>query len=242
VKGQRGGPVELKPDNLEYSTNKGPEMARIGGGMNARIGVVVFAVVLVGVIGVAIANRPQAVPIAAATARPSAVALASETATAAPADPTALPLTPPARPMDSFGVLLNVGDVGYMTTLDQLGTDHFSAVLRVPIPLARDSGTLEFNQIRTFNGSQRTEQIGLWRIPLTALDDPKREATELVNREVAARPRLVGVPVPEQRGYHVNVSAVNGLLFGLLSIEITLGPEPAGDSSVDRQFHPMRGQ
>jgi len=226
VKGQRGGPVQLKSDDLEYSTSKTPEMARIGGGMNAKVGVAIFAVVLVGVVAVAVAGRPQAPPAGLQT--PAAVAdVPSALPTATPL-PTLQPPPPPARPDQSYGVILNVGDVAYMTTLDRV-FGSLSAVVRVPIPLSRSSGTLQFNEITTYTGSQRTQEVASWRIPLTALDDPKRESTVLIEKDVPARPKLLNVPAPLRRGYHVTVSAVNGFLFGLLSVEIKLGPVPGVD-------------
>jgi hypothetical protein len=230
MKGQRGGPVQLKPDDIEYSTSKSPEMARIGGGMNAKVGVAIFAVVLAAVVWVAISGRPQAGPAALLTAAGAAADLPS-TAALTP-EPSPSPSPAPLPPLDSFGVILNLGDVGYMTTLDHL-FGNLSAVVRVPIPLQRDSGTLEFNQIWTHNGSQRTQMIGLWRIPLTALDDPKRDSTVLIDKEVAPRTKLIGAPSPLQRGYHIKVSGVNGLLFGLLSVEITLGPDMLVDGPGD---------
>jgi hypothetical protein len=134
-----------------------------------------------------------------------------------------MPPPPPARPEDSYSVVLNVGDVAYMTTLDRL-LGSLSAVVRVPIPLSRDYGGLVFNEVSTFNGSERTQQVASWRIPLNALDDPTREATVLVEKDVPARPKLLNVPTPVRRGYHIKISAVNGLLFGVVSVEIKLGP------------------
>ena len=49
-----------------------------------------------------------------------------------------------------------------------------------------------------------------------------------------AHPRLLNVPPPVRRGYHLTVYASNDLLFGLLSLEITLGPRPGidGDDGI----------
>jgi len=221
MKTQRGGPVQLKQDDLEYSTTKGPEMARIGGGMNAKVGVAAVAVILVGVIWVAISGRPPAPPVSAQT--PPAVAVESSAAATPTPIPTLGPPPPPAPPDQGFGVVVNVGDVSYMTTLDRL-FGKLTAVVRIPIPLSRDNGGLVFNQITTFNGSQRIQQVASWRIPLSALDDPKREPTVVIEKDIPARPKLLNVPEPVRRGYHIEVSALNGLLFGLINVEITLGP------------------
>jgi hypothetical protein len=221
-------PRQIKPSEPDEGSQL--EVARIGGGVSAQMGAVVVAVVLVAVVAVGILGRGPAAPSGAALATQTpAASVAAAASVSADVRPTLQP-RPEATPYrDAYGIRLQVGKVSYLTTLDQLGVDRLSAVIRVPFPATEQDATLQFNQLWADQQVQTTSLINRWRVPLDALSNPSRDATVVLEVDGPAQPRLLNVSPPLRRGYHLTVYASNDLLFGLLSIEITLGPKPVLD-------------
>jgi hypothetical protein len=227
-------PRPIQPKNLDEDSPL--HVARIGGGVSARVGAGVVAAVLVGVVLIGVLGRGPGAPSGAAapaaqSGGPSPAAAASLSANA---PPTLQPRRQATPYREAYGIRLQVGKVSYLTTLDQLGVDHLSAVLRVPFPATEHEGALQFNQLWADQQLQTTKLINRWRVPLDSLSNPTRDATVVVDFDFPAHPKLLNVPPPIRRGYHLTVYASNDLLFGLLSIEVTLGPRPGidGDDGI----------
>ncbi len=225
-------PRSIKP--IDPGEGSQLEVARVGGGVSARMGAAVVAVVLVGVVVIGILGRAPAAPGAAALATQTAAAsVGAAPSVEAEGQPTLQP-RPEATPYrDAYGIRLQVGGISYLTTLDQLGVDQLSAVVRVPFPTEESFGTLQFNQLWADRDVQTTQQINRWRVPLAELSNASRDATVVLDVDFPARARSLDAPPPVRRGYHVTVYASNDLLFGLLSIEIKLGPKPSPSTFKD---------
>ena len=227
-------PRSIKPSDPDDGSQL--EVARLGGGVSARMGAGVVAIVLIAVAGIGILGRPPAVPggVGVSASQNPAPSVAADASVLAEDPPTLQP-APEATPYrDAYGIRLQVGKVSYLTTLDQLGTDRLSAVIRVPFPTAEHEGTLQFNQLWADQQLQTTKLINRWHVTLDSLSIPSRDATVVLEFDFPAHPKLLNVPPPLRRGYHLTVYASNDLLFGLLSIEISLGPRPGidGDDGI----------
>lgn len=220
------------PDDSQ--SGKQLEVARIGGGPSARLGALVVGVVLVVVIGVAIAGRPPAPPAVSAT--PPAVAAGETPApTAVPTEePTAAPT--PGRPavFELYGASLLIGTVRYEMILDSIGTSRLSTDIRVPLPRSEANGVLSFNALSSFGSAATVKSISEWSISLAPLTKAARDRIIVLEVDVPARPKLLNVPPPIRRGYHLIVYARSDLLFGVVTMEVTLGPRPGitGDDGL----------
>ncbi|MEX2546617.1 MAG: hypothetical protein WD830_02365 [Chloroflexota bacterium] len=197
------------------------EVARVGGGGSARLGALVVVGVLVAVLWVGLSNRPGTVP-ASTPARTSAqpVAVAS-----APPTPT------PRRtaPAFAYAVGATIEGVKYVAAFDELRPGYLSTTLRVPLPVNARSGILTITELwaSDFRNSSRAVGSTEWPLPLDPFFSTIRGPELVIDVAMPARPNRDDVPPRVRGGFTLNVYAENDLLFGILSIEVLLNPNPA---------------
>ena len=178
---------------------------------------------------------------------PSGAALATQNAAAAPRrrrDPSADARADccnrgrkQRRTAMPTGSRLQAGKASYLTTLDQLGVDRLSAVLRSRSRQTEHDGTLQFNQLWADQRCQTTKLINqlAGAARLRCQIRVRRHGTEGARASTSRRIRGCSTC---RRHFAADITstvyASNDLLFGLLSIEITLGPRPGidGDDGI----------
>jgi len=195
------------------------EIVRIGGGASARIGALVVVGVLAAVVWVGMSNRPPAVG-TAQTQLPAAAATRS-----IPAPTPAPTLTPrPTVPPETYGVSATIGNRSYVAALEELRPGHMAAILRVPIPPDAGSGVLTITQLWAAEVWNNPVVVGDWTMPLDPLFARNREPELIIDADMPARPKRDDVPSKVRGGFGLQVYAQNDLLFGIISIEVTLNP------------------
>jgi len=208
------------------------EITRVRSGGSARIGAVVLAAALIGVVWIGVSGRQTPAPVAVL---PSAPSRPSDSPTRAPRLPPPSPITTPAPTpgvADTYGASLAIGNVRYVTILSELQPGHLSGELHFPSPPRLPEGTLQFSELWKDGHVEAAVAIGEWTVDLTALGAATRTPAEVVAASLPPQVTLLDVPPPVTRGYRINVAGSNDLLFTRLSIDVVLGERPH-DSSAE---------
>lgn len=193
------------------------EIVRIGGGASARLVALVVVGVLAAMVWVGTSNRPPTVG-TAQTQVPAAAASRSIPA----AEPTPTPTPRPTVPPETFGVSATIGNRSYVAALEEFRPGHMAAILRVPIPVDEASGVLTITQLWAAETWNNPVVVGDWTMPLDSLFTGNRDAELIIDAAMPARPGRVDVPSKMRGGFGLQVHAQNTLLFGIISIEVTL--------------------
>lgn len=210
------------------------EVARIGGGESARLGALVVVGVLVAVVWVGLSNRPPTVgspqtqdpAVAHATPAPSL----RHAHTAEPV-PTQLPAGRAA-----YAVTAKIGNLRYVAVMDELTPGNLSATLRLPIPVGEASGLLDVTQLIEGAWTEKRAHVEQWTLPLEPYLSNGQEPELVIDAALPPRPNLSEAEAPPalRSGFKLKVYVENDLLFGIVSIEMTLneaiarsGPRPA---------------
>lgn len=196
----------------------GPDVVRVGGGASARIGAIAVAAVLVAVIWVGLANRAPSGG-APRTADPE---VAGATGLPPPGVYPSPRLSAGSGTYGTYGISATIGNRRYVEVLDELTPGHLSAALRIPIPVAAPSGSLDMIQLSetAFNGNPI--HVEHWALPLGPLRATTRGPEIVIDATVPARSTLRDAPPALRSGFELKVYAENDLLFGIISIEVTL--------------------
>ncbi len=211
-----------------------PTTTRLGGRRSAWAGALVVLSLLGGLIWVGVAGRPSASPKPiVADASPSPVpGGAAATSTPSVVQPSATP--PSELAGESFGVSASIGGHQYLAYLDEIEPGYLFTSFRVTNPPEAAEGTLSLDEVWVNRAMDSTVAVGEWQLPLDPLlSNSQREGT-VIDVTVSPRPRLLNVPVPVIRGYHLTVYAKNDLLFGTVAVEIRIGPNQRirGDDGI----------
>ncbi len=196
-------------------------VARVGGGRSARVGALVVVGVLVAVVGVGLSGRPPSPPVAAESPPLAGAAPRSEPSAAPVATGDSSP--PPRAVQETYSVSATIGRHSHLAVLEEVRPGYMFATLRVPFPPEATEGTLEIAQLRVNDVAENTIAVSDWALSLGPLASVRGEPGIVIDAYVAARPNLRNVSAAVRSGYHLTVYAENDLLFGLLSIEMTLG-------------------
>lgn len=193
------------------------EVVRVGGGASARLGALVVVGVLAAVVWVGMSNRAPT----GGTPHTQAPAIAGATAIPAPTQrPTPAPTTPPS----TYAVSATIGNRTYIAALEELRPGLMFATLRVPIPPGAASGLLTISELFTADFWKNPVSVGDWTMPLDPLFTASRDPELVIDAAMPARPHRADVPTKVRGGFELKVYAENDLLFGILSIEVTLNP------------------
>ena len=195
------------------------KIVRIGGGASARLVALVVVGVLAAVVWVGMSNRPPAV--GTAQTQPPAAAASRSIPAATPA-PMLTPRT--TVPPETYGVSATIGNRSYVAALDELRPGHMAAILRVPIPPDAGSGVLTITQLWAAEVWNNPVVVGDWTMPLDPLFTGNRDPELIIEAAMPARPKRDDVPPKLRSGFELRVYAQNDLLFGIISIEVTLNP------------------
>ena len=211
-----------------------PTTTRLGGGRSAWVGALVVLSLLAGLVWVGVSGRPSASPKpvaaeASATPVPSGAAATSTPATIGPA-----PTPPSELDGETFAVTASIGGQKYPALLEELEPGYLSASFRVPNPPDASEGTLSLDRFWVGSFLDAPVAVGSWRLPLDPIfSNTEREGT-VIDVTMPPHPLLLNVPVPVIRGYHLTVSAKNELLFGIVAVEMRIGPNQRirGDDGI----------
>lgn len=193
------------------------EVVRIGGGASARLVALVVVGVLAAVVWVGMSNRPPPV------GKPQTQHPAIAGSTATPAS-TPTPTPRPTVPAETYGVSATIGNRTYLAALEELRPGHMFATLRIPIPPDAASGLLTISELFTADFWNNPVSVGDWTMPLDPLFTASRDPELVIDAAMPARPHRDDVPTKVRGGFGLKVYAENDLLFGILSIEVTLNP------------------
>ncbi len=192
------------------------EVVRIGGGASARLVALVVAGVLATMVWVGLSSRlpttgnppTQRPAIAGATARPL---------------PTMRTTPAPTTPPSTYAVSATIGNRAYLAALDESRPGHMFATLRVQMPPDETSGTLTISE---FGVDPRSNPVpvGDWNLPLDPLFAVSRDPQLVIFAGMPARLDRDDIPSKVRGGFALRVFAENDLLFGVISIELTLNP------------------
>jgi hypothetical protein len=213
-------------------SNPLPEVTRVRGGGSARIGAVVVAVVLVGIVWVGISGRPAPGPVAVVATGSAQAAQAAPTSTQLPILPFPTPVTTPPPtpgPGETYGASLAIGNIRYVTILSELEPGHLTGELHFPSPPRLPTGTFAFSELWKDGHVDAAVAINEWAVDLAALATATRTPAAMVAAIVPAQNALLEVPSPVTRGYSITVDGTNDLLFSRMSIEVLLGEGRSGD-------------
>jgi len=222
------------------------EVARVRGGISARVGAVAVASVLGAVIWIGVSGRPG--PTVPASERPGvARAPTASPSTTVGETITPVPNGPPSKPpagaspapvafltADDFSVVTTIGNSQLMTRLVPTEQGHLLATFRVPIPGPAKAGTLEFAQVWSSVSHDAWVTLATWDLPLESLSAEGGRDHVLLDRTIPARRTLRDAPFPVTRGYQITVRAPGGPNVGVLIVDIRLGPnrQLAGNDGI----------
>lgn len=206
------------------TSNAAPTTTHVGGSRSARGAALVAALVLVGVVGLAIAGRtpdavqpssPPAVGLGTPVTATSRTAARSPVATGAPSRASGVPaaspfVLPTARPgaQGGLAVILAVGqDLSFtFLSLDPHGTLAASVRLRFPTP-ARQA-TLELAELND-DGDQGFDAISTFRLGSGPLTRETAFSGVILDRRIEPHPELDDAPELVRAGYSLRVLAEN---------------------------------
>jgi hypothetical protein len=225
---------------------------RLGGGVSARLVALTVVVVLVGVVAVALGGRP---PTRDLTARasfspvitPTPAGQPTDGQAATPAVVIALPRLEPVQPSallghDAVTVIAQIEGQTYLAPLYETDPGRLTGTIRAPFLAWSEAGnTLELAQLWPGHEQLRSYiSLGSWPLNLAALRPDVASATPIMHEVVAARRLSRPMPRAVSRGYTLTVSVESHLLFGMVIVEVQLGParERGGDGIMGRLAFP----
>jgi hypothetical protein len=204
--------------------DEAPVTTRVGGGVSARMAVVLVVIALSAIVGVAFLNRPPAAKPAAEAVVPP-MATPSAVLTAVSGDPPASgPL--PRRSLrgvdlgdDAFAIIAMVGGRQYPIVLRNGGPSFMDGWARLPYPRPDTHATVELVQLWSRDPSLNFQSIGSWSLPLDVLmPEVRRSATVLtiaeIARPVSGENRLV------RNGFSMDIRLESRTDFGMIFVTI----------------------
>ena len=208
------------------------EVARVGGGPSPRVGALVVVGVLVGVVWAGVSGRPANPLGTLESTRPAIAAPTSEPTGAPVAIESVSPRPTAAR--NAYSVSATIGNTRYIAPLEELRTNHVTAILRVPLPVDETSGTLTITEVWSKDRYDHSALVGDWSLPLGPLFSTRTESELVIDAAMPTRPNRSGASPAVRGGFTLNVWAQNDLLFGLLYIELMLNdvPHPVAAASA----------
>jgi hypothetical protein len=225
------------------TSNAAPTTTHVGGSRSARGAALVAVLVLVGVVGLALAGRtPDVVPPSSAPAvgLASPVVATPRGGVSSPVPTAALPaaselperspfVLPSARPgtQGSLAVALAAGGNVSLAFLDRDPHGTLAASVRLRFPRTAAQATLELGEVEAQEGRSRFRAISTFQVGLEPLTPETAQSGVVLDRRVEAHPELGDAHELVRTGYVVRVLAESRLDEYWLWITVSAGEATA---------------